>query len=233
MPEIHNTEDLLEWLDLNHATRVRTQAASLDGPALGKYLNRPKFLKSVPEGHSIADMALAMDMGGFPYLSFWSEFRNEALGDIYLKPDLSTLCPDGQDPNLVNCIGDFVSVHGEPINVCPRGALKRLTAELAARGYSVKATFELEFFLFHDSYAEARIKGYRQLRPTRSSALQNIYHLRNAYHAKPFMDAALHRLEKLGIEWEAWSDEEGPGQVELNLAPSDPVTTAPFSLMVT
>ena len=43
-------------------------------------------------------------------------------------------------------------------------------------------------------------------------------------HAREFLDAVLQRLEGLGIPVEGWHDEAAPGQVELNLDPTDPVT---------
>ena len=39
-----------------------------------------------------------------------------------------------------------------------------------------------------------------------------------------FFDEVVRRLDAMGIEWDAWSAEGAPGQFELNLPPSDPVT---------
>ena len=193
---------------------------------MGKYCQRSKFIKTLPDGHGIADMSLATDLAGLPHLLFWHPFRHETLGDIALKPDLETLITDGKDPNLAHCICDFTQVDGTPINLCPRTNLKRLVAEIAELGYEVKATCELEFYLFKDSFADARRKKYQNLESVGASKLQTIYLLRNAYHAKPFMDEVTKRMNQLAIHWEGWNDENGVGQVELNLTPSDPVTIA-------
>lgn len=219
-------EDLEAWLGHHHINTIRTHATNLEGVALGKYCNRSKFLKTLNDGHAIADMALAMDLGGAPHLTIWHEFRHKTLGDIALKADLDTLIADSTDPNLGHCICDFVQVDGTPIKLCPRTNLKRVVNQVSDMGYQIKATCELEFFLFHNSFAEARERKYKNLDPVGASALQTIYYLRNAYRAKTFMDEVTKRLELHGIDWEGWNDENGVGQIEINLSPSDPVTIA-------
>ena len=220
-------EDSLDaWLDRHHVDVIRTQATNLEGLGIGKYCNRSKFLKTLPHGHGIADMALAMDMSGMPHLNIWHEFRNKTLGDIAMKPDLDTLVSDGTDPNLGHCLCDFVQVDGTPINLCPRTNLKRLVNQVSDMGYDIKATCELEFFLFKESFADVRRKKHKDLNPVGASDLQTIYLIRNAYNAKTFMNEVTKRLEWLGIDWEGWNDENGRGQVEINLTPSDPVTAA-------
>jgi glutamine synthetase len=219
-------ENLAAWLDRHHVDVIRTHATNLEGVGIGKYCNRNKFLKTLPEGHGIADMALAMDMSGMPHLTIWHDFRHKTLGDIAMKPDLETLVSDGTDPDLGHCICDFVQVDGTAINLCPRTNLKRLVSEVAQMGYDIKATCELEFYLFKDSFADVRRKKYKDLNPIGASDLQTIYLLRNAYNAKTFMTEVTKRLQWLGIEWEGWNDENGRGQIEINLTPCGPVKAA-------
>lgn len=215
-----------EWMDRHHVEVVRTHATNLDGIAVSKFLNRPKFLSCLPEGHSIGDMALAMEIGGAPHVTFWHEFRHRHIGDIMLRPDMDTLIWDGSDPTLGHVVCDFTGVDGGEISLCPRTILKNITRAVADTGYSVKATFELEFFLFHNSFDSARRCQYQNLDPVGASRMPNIYLARNAHHAKPFMNEVIRRLNWQRVEWEAWSDEGGVGQVELNFPPADPVTAA-------
>ncbi|MCH8256922.1 MAG: glutamine synthetase [Proteobacteria bacterium] len=219
-------ENLESWLDRHHIDIIRTQATNLEGVGVGKYCHRRKFTKSLEDGLGISDMSLAMDLGGMPHLTFWHPFRHNTLGDIALKPDLNTLIPDGNDPNLGHCICDFIQVDGTPINLCPRTNLKRLVRDITDMGYEVKAACELEFYLFKDSFKDARCKKYQNLEAVGASKLRTIYYLRNAYHAKTFMDEVTQRLDCHGIDWEGWSDENGVGQVELNLTPTDAVAMA-------
>lgn len=217
---------LQDWLDRHHVDVVRTHASTMDAVAVGKYVHRRKFAKSLPLGHAVADVAATMDIAGMPHLTFWHPDRLAGLGDIFMRPDLSTLISDGTDPNLGHCICDFVLADGEPFELCSRGTLKRMVAALAEAGYTMKATFELEFYLFSDSFEEIRRKKFRNLNPVTSSRHQNIYILRNAYPATRYMSEVISRLEWKGILWEGWNDENGVGQFEINLEPTDPVTAA-------
>lgn len=215
--------DLPDWFDRHHVNIIRTHATTLDGPGVGKYIHRDKFFNSLPNGHAIADTAIAMDIAGTPHLTHWHDQRVENFGDILVKPDIDTLISDGSDPALGHCIADFTDLEGEELRLCPRTQLKRMIRALAERGYAMKAAFELEFYLFDESFADIRRKQYQQLKTVGASDKPTMYLLRNAYHAAPFMTEVIKRLEWKGIGWEAWNDEAGVGQIELNIKPGDPL----------
>ncbi|MDZ7685835.1 MAG: hypothetical protein U5O39_13210 [Gammaproteobacteria bacterium] len=217
---------LQDWLDRHHVDVVRTFATTLDGAAIGKYIHRRKFAKTLPQGHAVADMAAAMDLSGSPHLTFWHSDRQGGFGDIYLRPDLTTLISDGTDTNLGHCICDFSNPDGEDFALCSRSALRRMIKALEATGYSMKTAFELEFYLYTDSFDEIRRKKYDHLNPVTASRHGNIYMLRNAYPATRYMSEVISRMEWKGIAWEGWNDENGVGQFEINLEPSDPLTAA-------
>ena len=217
-------EDLPDWFDRHHVDIVRTHATTLDGPGAGKYIHRHKFFGSLPAGHAIADTAIAMDIAGTPHLTHWHDQRVENFGDILVKPDITTLISDGTNPALGHCIADFTTSKGEEFRLCPRTQLKRMIRKLSERGYRMKAAFELEFYLFDESFADIKRKQYQQLRTIGASDQPTMYLLRNAYHATPFMTEVIKRLEWKGIGWEAWNDEAGVGQIELNVNAGDPLT---------
>lgn len=219
--------ELNDWMDQHHVAVVRTHATNMDGTGVGKHLQRNKFLSYLPKGHGIGDMAMAMDVAGSLHMTQWHPERAPNLGDIYLKPDLDTIIYDGTDPDLGHCIGDFTDADGNPLALCPRSTLKHLTGLMADQNLHATCTFELEFFLFEESFAELRASQYRKLTPV--SAIQQgggIYSIRNAYHVKPFMAEVIRRMEWQGIAWESWNDEAGAGQIELNLVPLPPVQMA-------
>jgi glutamine synthetase len=214
------------WLDRHHVNIIQLQATSLDGSVLGKYISRDKFSRSLPASFTIADVTLAWDIGGTPYVGSWHDYRKSSFGDIRFRPDISTLVSDGKDPNLGHCIVDFVDEDNNLISIAPRSQLKQAVNKLAATGLEARTAFELEFFLFCESFEEARLKGYRDLVPMGSSNAPIGYLNRNAYHCRDFMNEVIHRLDWKGIAWEAWNDEIAPGQLELNLKPADPITSA-------
>ena len=218
---------LNDWMDQHHITVVRTHATNLDGTGIGKHLNRKKFISYLPQGHGVSDIAAAMDRTGAPHMTMWHPDREPNLGDIYLKPDLDTLIYDGSDSDLGHCLADLTNAAGEALELCPRSLLKNQVAKMAAHDLHAKCTFELEFFLFHESFSDLRASKYQRMTPV--SAVQQgggIYNIRNAYQVKPFMKELVRRMEWQGIDWEGWNDENGAGQVELNLSPLAPVQMA-------
>jgi glutamine synthetase len=215
-----------DWLDRHHVEVVRTHATTLDGPGVGKYIRRSKFTKSLPMGHGICESALSMDLTGSPHLSHWHPQREDNLGDLLLKPDLETLVSDGIDPQVAHCICNFTSPDGEELRLCPRSTLQRVVAEVNDLGFRVRATCELEFYLFRASYVALRENEFRDLSLVGTIPHPTVYLIRNAYQATSFMREVTKRLGLKDIVWESWNEEAGVGQLELNLEPSDPVRMA-------
>lgn len=218
---------LNDWMDQHHITVVRTHATNLEGTGVGKHLNRKKFISYLPKGHAIGDVAPIMDRTGSEYLTIPSPTQTANFGDVYMRPDLDTLIYDGADPDLGHCMADFTDADGNPLVLCPRSLLKSQVARLAEKGLTAKCTFELEFFLFSESFNDLRAAKYQRKTPvTAVTQGPGIYNIRNAYVVKPFMKELVRRMEWQGIEWEGWNDENGSGQVELNLVPQEPVKMA-------
>ncbi|HEX4492303.1 MAG TPA: glutamine synthetase family protein [Acidimicrobiia bacterium] len=213
------------WLDAHGVKTVRTEGVSLDGVLIGKHLHRAKFEHSLPLGPALTELAFGYDVGGTPFLAWWDEWRRDALGDIHQRPDLSTLVAPADEPGTANVIVDHVDIDGNVLPVCARGLLRRMVDELAAHGLTGKAAFEIEAMVFDVPLKDARAKHFRDLTPL-STPAPLAYLLHNSHLQRAFREAALARIDALGIEWEAYSDEGSPGQFELNLAPADPVTAA-------
>jgi glutamine synthetase len=159
-------------------------------------------------------------------LGWWGDWRRPALGDMVLRPDLATGVADPGDPGTVSFLGSFTDLDGTPLPVCPRSLLSAQVSRLAALGYDVRCAFELEFFLVEESMAKARERGFRGLTPLGGHGHKMLYLTQRAPEYLPLIRAATHRLEEMGIAWEAFNDEAAPGQFELNLAPADPLTAA-------
>ena len=120
---------------------------------------------------------------------------------------------------------DFVGLDGEPLPICPRGILKRMVARLAEHGLTARVAPEIEFSVFEEPIQQARAQGYRELTPLGGES-RVTYLLSRSQDLAEFMDAATRRLDALGIDWESWISETAGGQVEINLAPTDPLSCA-------
>ena len=207
-------------------TMVRIEATTADGPSVGKYLSREKFEACLPNGICLADFVLAMDLAGTPQLGWWGDWRQPALGDMYLRPDLATGVAEPDARDTMSFLGSFTDLGGTPLPVCPRSLLQTQVDRLTALGYEARCAFELEFFVVEESIGEARKRGFRSLTPLGSHHHKMLYLTQRAPEYLPLMSAATGRLIAMGIPWEAFNDEAAPGQFELNLAPADPVTAS-------
>jgi glutamine synthetase len=98
-----------------------------------------------------------------------------------------------------------------------------VVGELNKLGYRALVACEIEVMLFNESFSEARDKGYRDLTGI-GSPVSMAYLNQSAHQQSTFMAEVTRRLDTLQIPWDGWNDEMAPGQVELNLPPSDPLT---------
>lgn len=205
---------------------VRLEATTLDGVVVGKHLSPAKFEHSLPEGVCLADFVLGMDLAGTPQLGWWGDWRQPNLGDMYLRPDLTTAAAVPDEPGVVGYLGNFTHVDGTLLPVCPRTLLQRQQERLSALGYEAKCAFELEFFVYEEPLDAARRAKFKNLTPLGGDLAKPVYLTQRSPEFLPLLRSATERLEALGIPWEAFNDEAAPGQFELNLAPADPVATA-------
>ncbi|WP_030690398.1 glutamine synthetase family protein [Streptomyces globisporus] len=199
---------------------VRLEATNHEGCFLGKNVAPEKFDSGRNSGFAFADLLFGLDLGNVPVFgAAYPEWRGH-LDDVYLRPDPSTRVE--WQPGLDSVIGDYWLKDGRPVPICPRNLVRKMVDRLASNGFSAKVAVEIEATVFEESIHEARSRGYRDLTPLGGSA-GTAYHLAKSKDWVEYMNAVADRLDEVGIAWEAWSDEDAAGQIELNLAPGDPI----------
>lgn len=211
------------WCEENRITSIEIQATNLDGTFIGKTLSVGKFLGGLAQGFAFADVVFGNDLGNFPVLGFaFPAWRGE-LEDIFLRPDLDTLCV--WRPGKAAVIGDFWRPDGRPVGVCPRNLLRRAAAEAAERGFDAMAAIEIEATVFEESIQEARRVAYDGMTPLGGYA-GSAYVLAKSSDWREYLECVEQRLRDIGIDWEAWNDEAAAGQVEVNVAMGSVVDVA-------
>jgi glutamine synthetase len=217
--------ELGDWLAANDVRSVRLIATNHDGLALGKYVVPAKFLNGAERGFQLADTAFGVDFAGDVAIGFdWGDWRGEVI-DVTVVPDLSTLVADPAIPGLASVLCDFLTGRHEPVPVCGRGMLRRLTGELADQGLEARVAPEVEFSVFEEPIQVARERGYRDLTPLGGPG-RITYLLSRSSDFAEFMGAVAERLDALRVGWESWSAETAAGQAEINIAPTDPLSAA-------
>ncbi|MFH8573854.1 glutamine synthetase family protein [Streptomyces sp. NPDC017993] len=199
---------------------IRLEATNPEGCFLGKNVSPKKFDAGKDAGFAFADLLFGLDLGNVPVFgSAYPAWRGH-LDDVYLRPDMSTLVE--WKPGLDSVLGDYWLKDGTPVPICPRNLVRKMVERLAGLGFTATVAVEIEATVFEEPIHEARARGYRELTPLGGSA-GTAYHLAKSADWTDYMKAVADRLDEVGIEWEAWSDEDAAGQIELNIAPGDPI----------
>ena len=146
--------------------------------------------------------------------------------DMVLRPDLSTfrILPDwaigastDATTRVARLICDIYHPDGTPFEGCPRLALKRVTEEAKAMGFTMMAGPEAEFFLFQRGPNGPT---------TQSHDAGSYFDLTPVDRGEDARRDIVNALEAMGFEVEAAHHEVAPAQHEIDFKYTDALTTA-------
>lgn len=137
--------------------------------------------------------------------------------DIFARPDPSTYTPVPYQTGAAQMYADLVDARGGLWPGCPRTSLRRQVSRAAGRGLHLNVAFEPEAYLLApgEDGADVRFVGAPQFATLAGLDVES-----------PFMHELLAGLQVMGLEVEQWSEEYGPGQIEVNLHYTDPLGAA-------
>ena len=142
--------------------------------------------------------------------------------DMYLKPDLATFqvfpWTYGGSERVARIICDIANPDGTPFVGCPRSLLKRVIADAAGRGFSMRAGPEAEFFLFQ------RRQNGEPTTETHDSG--GYFDLTPVDLGEDVRREIILALEQMGFHVEAAHHEVAPGQHEIDFRHDDALITA-------
>ncbi len=197
----------------------------MQGRLMGKRFHAHNFVETAWEESHCCNYLLATDLEMFTVEGYASSSWASGYGDYVMKPDLATLrrIPWLEGTALVLC--DVLDHHThEPVPHSPRAILQQQITRLAGKGMRAMMATELEFFLFEQSYEQARHSGYRGLTPI--SAYNEDYHIFQTTKEEGVMRAIRNGLFGAGIPVECSKGEAEAGQEEINYRYSDVLDTA-------
>lgn len=197
----------------------------MQGRLMGKRFQAEFFVESAYEETHCCNYLLATDMEMETVPGYKSAGWDKGYGDYTLKPDLSTLrrVPWLEGTALVLCDAYDHHTHAEVAH-SPRAILKKQVARLEAMGLKAFMATELEFFLFDQSFENARASGYRDLNV--ASPYNEDYHIFQTSKEEEVMRAIRNNLQAAGIPIENSKGEASAGQVELNVRYADALVMA-------
>lgn len=197
----------------------------MQGRLMGKRFQAEFFVDEAWEETHGCNYLLATDMEMVPVEGYRATSWAAGYGDYTMKPDLSTLrrIPWLEGTALVLC--DVLDHHTRAeVPHSPRAILKKQVARLKALGMKALMASELEFFLFLESYEEARQKGLGGLTPI--SPYNEDYHIFQTTKEEDVMRAIRNGLNGADVPVENSKGEAGAGQEEINVRHTDALTMA-------
>jgi glutamine synthetase len=141
-----------------------------------------------------------------------------------MKPDLATLKPLPWLEGSAFCLADVEWDNGSPVAQSPRGILRRQLERLEERGWTANVGTELEFLIFNETYEDAWLKGYRDLRP--ANLYNTDYSLHGTARLEPLIRRIRNSMADAGMRVENSKGECNLGQHEINFRYADALTMA-------
>jgi glutamine synthetase len=205
---------LRELVDSGEIDTVVVCFADMQGRLLGKRVTGHFFLDSVVEETHACNYLLTVDMEMEPVPGYEAASWDQGYGDFTIKPDPASLRRTAWLEGTALVLGDVCDHHGGLLAHAPRSILKQQLARLAERGWTAKAGSELEFYLFDETYDQAREKHYRDLKHA-GWYIQD-YHILQTTKEESVIRAIRNHMDAAGIPVEVSKGEWGPGQEEIN-----------------
>src|SRR5215472_9602772 len=141
--------------------------------------------------------------------------------DMYLKPDLSTFrvfpWAGTTGEKVARMICDIYTPDNQPFTGDPRGCLKKVIAQAAAKGFAMNAGPEAEFFPFQTKSGVAT---------TETHDAASYFDLSPVDQGEDVRREIVLALEAMGCHVEAAHHEVAPGQHEIDFRYDDVLTTA-------
>ncbi|WP_420626922.1 glutamine synthetase family protein [Candidatus Poriferisodalis sp.] len=183
------------------------------GHLRGKRFPADHFLRSAAEnGCHLADAIYIFDLHNdlvdSPYINMAKGFL-----DTHLVPDLGTLRIFGHRPGYALVFSDSLDPSHQLHPIAPRTVLQRQIERCEALGYSPEVATEMEFYLCEADWSHVQSHIQYSSLTDRGDIEAVLLAMRLA-----MIDA--------GIPVESSNPEYGPGQIEINVAHADAMTTA-------
>ena len=214
MPGLLDLPTLRDLIGAGDIDTVVVCFPDMQGRLMGKRVTGHFFLDSVVEETHACNYLLTVDMEMEPVPGYEAASWDLGYGDFTIKPDLATLRRTPWLDGTALVLGDICDHDGALLPHAPRSILRRQLARLADRGWTARAASELEFYLFDETYEQARDKHYRGLKHA-GWYIQD-YHILQTTKEEGVIRAIRNHMDAAGVPVEVSKGEWGPGQEEIN-----------------
>jgi len=218
--------DKLEQFIREHKiTEVECLIPDMSGIARGKILPADKFLRILRErGMPIPESVFIQTVtGDYPD----GDLINPSLGDVYMKPDESTvrLVPWYQDATA-QIICDAFYADDTPVRLSSRQLLKKIISEYNNRGWAPIVAPELEFYLVAVNTDPDIPLQSPVGRSGRKESGRQAYGIDAVNEFDPLFEDIYDFCDKQDIDIDTLSHEAGAAQLEVNFNHGNPIEVA-------
>jgi len=214
---------LHQWLGSRKIDQVSCVVADIAGGTRGKTVAAAKF--DPQENMFLPDAVFYQTITGNYAQKEAKDSWTEA--DMVLTPDMATIvaCPWTNDVTL-QIIHDVSNLDGEPVGLAPRNVLKRVLSYYEHEGWQPVVAPELEFYLTEphtDPNFPIKPKAGRTKRKT---VRRQVYSLSVIDELGPVIEDIRSFAKAQGYDIDAVVQEDGSGQIEINLKHGNAVVLA-------
>ena len=216
-------DDLKRAVSEGSIDTVIVAMTDMQGRLIGKRLTARFFVESDLSSQLFCDYFLATDMEMTLVPGYASASWERGYGDFALVPDMSTLRAIPWLPKTAIVLSDVTTSAGRSLEHSPRQVLRKQLRRLADLGFAADMAAELEFYLFNQSYDDARAGKYENLKF--SSWYPEDGHIFQTSKDEPYVRAIRNLMERADIPVEGSKAECSPGQQEINLQYAEALET--------
>ncbi len=205
---------VLEQLEIHKITRVKLGVFDADGVMRGKYISMEKFRSAAEGGLGFCDVIFGWDSSDALYenVNVSATGWHTGYPDTQARIDLSTFRLIPWEPGTALFLLDLYERNGEPLAIAPRQVLQRIVQYAESKAIRTFFAAEFEFWMFQESAASMREKGFRNLK-TLSPGMFGYSVLRASQNAPLVLDL-IDLLGAFNVGLEGFHTETGPGVYE-------------------
>ncbi len=205
-------KEIIKYVKDHPSGKVKLAITDIDGVLRGKYISAEKFFSVIKGRLGFCDVVFGWDMNDVAYNNIKFTGWHTGYPDAPVKLDLNTFRKIPWENDLPFFLGDFIDEKNEPLYVCPRQLLRKITAQCEQEGFIPYFSQEFEWFNFSETPDSLLQKGFRNM--TALSPGMFGYSILRSTLKNEFMTDLFELLKKFDIPVEGLHTETGPGVYE-------------------
>jgi glutamine synthetase len=199
-----------------------------NGNLRGKRLPAEDFPSICDSGVGFSSLAFGLDYADDVVAD--NEFANFANGfpDMMLRPDISTFMVIPWDEKSALVLTDCYDMQGNPIDISPRGVLRRIVEKAELHEIYPVVSLEYEFYVLSEDSSSMADKGYIGLKNLYPS--QGYFDVNRTWDAH-FLKDIWRQLKACNISVDSVECEQGRGMFEIPLKHGAPLQVADAAMI--